>query len=93
MKFTLDGLSVLKAVKSSHHPQSIYIGDVIQRNHTAHISSGGTGHCPTSKQIKRALDKLQHDGFLTRSRYPNGYYGYSWTITAPGEDALGGNQP
>ncbi len=87
-KFSMDGMMVLRAVKTACSPKSAYIADELRRRQREHVEKGGTGHPPTASQVKRALEKLTHDGFLTKSRFSEGYYGFTWTFTKAGMDAL-----
>ncbi len=87
-KFRLDGMTVLRCVRKAVAPKSAYIGDELRKAQREHVRNGGTGHPPTSAQVKRALEKLAHDGFLTRSRFSEGYYGFTWILTQAGKDAL-----
>lgn len=88
-KFKLNGMMVLRAVKSACSPKSAYIADELRKVQRSHVENlGCTGHPPTTAQVKRELEKLTHDGFLVKSRFSEGYYGFTWTLTEAGNDAL-----
>lgn len=87
-KFKLTDIMVLRAVRQTCSPQSAYIGDELRKMQAAHVSNGGTGHPPTSAQIKRVLDRLHKNDFLRRVSGPDGNYGYRWEIRTRGWIAL-----
>lgn len=75
---------VLNAVRSACSPWSVYINDQVQRWH----AKNGTGHPPTAALVLRRLRSLVDDGYLKQSTLRKGSYGFKWTITEAGKDAL-----
>lgn len=88
--FTLTKGMVLQAVAKAISPDSTYINEQVQRMHADHISAGGKGFSPRTDLVLARLNALASDGLLIKSRFPNGYYGYRWTITPAGRAALNG---
>jgi len=82
---------VLKAVSKAISPDSTYINDEVQKMHRDHVKAGGTGHPPRVSLVLARLNALAADGMLEKSAFTNGYYGYRWTITPSGLQALGGS--
>jgi len=87
-KFNLTKEMVLLAVDRAISPDSNYINDQVQRMHAAHVRSGGKGFPPRTDLVLARLNALVADGKLTKSKFTNGYYGYSWSITDAGRSAL-----
>lgn len=70
---------VLSAVDKACNPSTNYIRDQLRRENQ-------TGFSPAL--VLSRLKALEADKLLTRSRYPNGYYGYTWKFTEAGRAAL-----
>lgn len=87
-KFVVTEETVLRCVAKAVSPDSIYINDEVCREHSAHVKAGGTGHAPRTSLVLRRLRSLAAKGFLEESRFTSGYYGYKWTITEAGREAL-----
>lgn len=67
-RFTDDQL--MNWIKQAPAPWSLYI-----RN-----QARCAGFFVSADVIRGRLSKLAAAGVLTRSEYPNGYYGFTWTI-------------
>lgn len=86
--FRLTKDMVLAAVAKAVSPDSAYINDEVQKMHRSHVASGGKGFPPRTSLVLSRLNSLTVDGLLEKSRFTNGYYGYRWSITPSGRDAL-----
>lgn len=86
MQMTQD--DVLVAAKKAISCRSAYIIDELNRMHSARIRAGGTGHPPKSDVVLRRLRQLERSGLAECVGGPDGFYGYSWTITPSGHDRL-----
>lgn len=86
--FKLTKAMALKAVTTACAPYSAYIHDEVRKMHRVHVRDGGTGFCPKTGLLLARLNSLAADGMLIRSGFPDGYYGYHWTITAEGREAV-----
>lgn len=86
--FKLTKEMALLAVSQAISPDSAYINDQVAKMHRAHIAAGGKGFNPRTDLVLSRLNALAKDGMLTKSMFPNGYYGYRWTITDVGRQAL-----
>jgi hypothetical protein len=83
---------LLLAVSKAISPDSTYINDELQRMHRADVVAGGKGFPPRVGLVLSRLNALAADGMLEKSVFPNGYYGYRWTITPSGRAALEANR-
>jgi DNA-binding Lrp family transcriptional regulator len=73
-------LDVLLAMASQPALQySVYIANEVRR----------TGVAVSQSKCLRRLRELESLGYVERSTYPLGYYGYKWTVTAAGMTRLG----
>lgn len=81
-------LDVLRAVTTACSPRSAYINDQIQRWHAQMVAKGHSGHPPTSAFVLRRLRECVKEGWLEQSRFTDGAYGYTWTITDAGRARL-----
>ncbi|MEE9923745.1 MAG: hypothetical protein PBV01_10335 [Brucella anthropi] len=87
-KFIVTEEMVLRCAKKAVRPDSIYINDEVRREHSRHVAAGGTGHVPRTSLVLRRLRALEAKGFITESRFATGHYGYRWTLTEAGREAL-----
>lgn len=87
-QFVVTEEMVLRCVTRAVSPYSTYINDEVRREHSRHVAAGGTGHVPRTSLVLRRLRSLAAKGFLEESRFADGYYGYKWTITEAGREAL-----
>ena len=79
-------LEVLRAVQGARFAMSAYIADQLTRDHFG--TRWPTSGRPTAAHVRRLLNELALDGQLSRSAYPSGSYGYTWTLTDAGLEAL-----
>lgn len=81
-------IDVLRAVTTAVQPRSAYINDEMQRWHREMVARGHTGHGPSSAFVLRRLRECVAEGWLEQSQFPDGMYGYTWTITDAGRARL-----
>ena len=79
---------VLIAAKKAISCKSAYIGDEVNRIHAARVRAGGSGHAPQSGLVLRRLRQLCRDGMMECTGGPDGFYGFSWSITPAGHAKL-----
>lgn len=79
---------VLSAISRAAAPFSVYIGDVLRRDHAANVAKGGTGYGPSPALILRRLKQLAANGLIQRSTFPSGLYGYEWKVTDAGRAVI-----
>ncbi len=86
--FRLTPEMVLLAVSKAVSPDSAYINDEVQKMHHDFVRRGGKGFPPRADLVLARLNALAAKGFLEKSTFTNGYYGYRWRITSAGRAAL-----
>lgn len=79
----LQNIEVLQCVAEAIAPQSAYIAQEVRVRRRAQYAGR-----VSAAEILRRLRLLESNGLIVRTGGPNGFYGYSWSITEAGRLAL-----
>jgi DNA-binding HxlR family transcriptional regulator len=74
---------VMLALGETSWKRTVFIAQRLSVAHQPHQN------VPSALVLRRLRD-LERNGFIATDGYPNGYYGYEWSITNKGEAFLGG---
>lgn len=86
--FRLTKDMVLSIFAKSETIHTCDANDAVQMMHHDHIHAGGKGFPPRGSLVKSRLDALAREGLIECNRWVEGPYGYRWTLTAVGREAL-----